>query len=76
MRAASRRALLKRRLTSQLFIRQPGWPVGGIAKAASFVLFVGFEIAFKPFDMAVALKGEHQLCSAMRSCGGRTGSGF
>jgi hypothetical protein len=26
--------------------------------------------------MAVALKGEHQLCSAMRSCGGRTGSGF
>jgi hypothetical protein len=26
--------------------------------------------------MAVALKGEHQHCSAMRSCGGRTGSGF
>jgi hypothetical protein len=32
---------------------------GVIAKAALFVFFVGFEVAFEPFDVAVAFEGEN-----------------
>ena len=32
--------------------------VGGVAQAAALVCFVGVEVAFEPFDVAVALEGE------------------
>src|SRR3546814_9869628 len=43
-------------LTRQFLVRHPVRPVGLVAQAAALVFLIGFEIAFEPFDMAVALK--------------------
>src|SRR4051794_10377249 len=46
------------RLPRQLPIRHPMRPVGFRAQAPELVRLIGFEIAFEPFDVAVALEGE------------------
>jgi hypothetical protein len=36
-----------------------------IAQTPPFILFIAFEIAFEPFDMAVALKGQYMRGEAV-----------
>src|SRR5450756_982899 len=43
----------------QLFVLQPMRDDGILPQPAHLVLLVILEIAFEPFDMAVALEGEH-----------------
>ena len=44
------------RLPGQLAIGRPVRPRGFLAEAADLVLLIGFEIAFEPFDVAVAFE--------------------
>jgi hypothetical protein len=45
-------------LPRQLLIAHPVRPVGLRTHAAALILLIGFEIAFEPFDVAVAFAGE------------------